>query len=184
MTGRFAPPALSLACLFGLAALAAPAAQAQTTTAAAPKPAPCQAPEQRQFDFWVGRWHVFNPAGKQVGENLIEVIDDGCALLERWRGQGGFSGSSLNSWNATTRQWHQHWVDNQGSMLRLAGAFEGGRMVLASNEPNPDKPGTLLRQRITWTALADGAVRQLWEQSANDGASWDTAFDGRYVRQK
>ena len=43
-------------------------------------------------------------------------IDGGCVLLERWRGNGGFSGSSLNSWSAASRQWHQHWVDNQGGL--------------------------------------------------------------------
>lgn len=144
---------------------------------------PCQAAEHHQFDFWIGRWNVFNPAGKKVGENVIEAIDGGCVLLERWRGDGGFTGSSLNSWSAETKQWHQHWVDNQGGLLRLSGGREGPRMVLAASEPNPNKAGSTLRQRISWTPLPDGAVRQFWEQSEDDGATWTTAFDGRYVRQ-
>lgn len=174
--------AVPVAITLGLCLLAAPAVQAQS--ASAPATARCKAAEQRQFDFWIGRWDVFTPDGKKAGENHIEAIDDGCVLLERWRGNGGFSGSSLNSWSAATKQWHQHWVDNQGGLLRLAGAFEGGRMVLASTEPNPKKPGSTLRQRITWTPLPDGAVRQLWEQSDNEGGTWTTAFDGRYQRQR
>ena len=156
-------------------------AMAQTP---APKVPACTAAEHRQFDFWIGRWTVFMPDGKKAGENLIEAVEGGCVLQERWRGNGGFSGTSLNNWSTDTKQWHQHWVDNQGGLLRLSGGLDGARMVLASNGPNPKKPGSTLRQRITWTPLADGAVRQHWEQSEDEGATWATAFDGRYVRQR
>ena len=168
-----------MAITLSLCAMTSPPLHAQPSA-----PSPCQAAERHQFDFWVGRWDVFDPAGKKAGENIIEAIDGGCVLFERWRGNGGFSGSSLNSWSAESKQWHQHWVDNQGSLLRLSGGLDGARMVLASNGPNPKKPGSTLRQRITWTPLADGAVRQHWEQSEDEGATWATAFDGRYVRQR
>lgn len=154
-------------------------AQAQT---APPQPKPCTAPEYRQFDFWIGRWEVFGPQGRKAGDNVIEPIDGGCALQERWRGQGGFTGTSLNAWDAQARVWRQHWVDNQGGVLRLAGRLEGGRMVLSGAEPHPDRPGAQRLQRITWTPLEGGAVRQLWEQSDDAGATWSVAFDGRYVR--
>jgi hypothetical protein len=151
---------------------------------AQPMARPCQAAEQRQFDFWIGRWEVFAPDGKKAGDNQIEIIDGGCALIERWRGNGGFTGTSLNSWDAQTRRWRQHWIDSQGGLLQLAGGLDGASMVLASSGPHPDKPGATLRQRIRWTPLPDGAVRQHWETSADDGATWATAFDGRYVRMK
>jgi len=177
------PFVLTAAGLLTACAVPAPSPSPSASASASAPPA-CQAAEQRQFDFWIGRWDVFTPDGKRAGVNVIEAIDGGCVLLERWRGNGGFSGSSLNSWSATTKQWHQHWVDNQGGLLRLAGAFESGRMVLASAEPHPDKPGAVLRQRIAWSPLPDGAVRQLWERSDDDGRSWTVAFDGRYVRQR
>lgn len=170
---RWMRPLLGLGLL-----LAGGGALAQPT----PKPPPCQSTEARQFDFWIGRWEVFVPDGKKAGDNVIEAIDGGCALIERWSGRGGFTGTSLNSWDAGTKQWRQHWVDNQGGLLRLAGRFEGGSMVLAASDPRPDRPGTTRRQRITWTPQADGAVRQLWEQSDDEGATWTVAFDGRYVR--
>lgn len=163
------------------AALAAcPPGMAQTP---APKPPACTSIEHRQFDFWVGRWVVFTPDGKQAGENRIELIDGGCALQERWLGAGGFSGTSLNHYDATARVWRQYWVDNQGGSLRLAGGFESGSMVLSGTAPLGGTPGALLHHRITWTALADGAVRQWWQRSQDDGKTWTTAFDGRYVRQ-
>jgi hypothetical protein len=154
------------------------------TAAAQPGPAPgkCQGVERRQFDFWIGRWEVFTPDGRKVGDNLIEVIDGGCALIERWRGAGGFTGTGLNSWDDSGRRWHQHWVDNQGGTLRLSGGLDGARMVMSSSEPHPDKPGATLHQRVSWTPLPDGAVRQLWETSEDERASWIVAFDGRYVK--
>ena len=158
-------------------------ASALTVATVPPAPQACQAPERRQFDFWVGHWDVFTPDGRKAGENHIEPIDGGCALIERWRGGGGFTGTSLNSWDAAARVWRQHWVDNQGGQLRLAGGLDGPRMVLASTDPDPARPGVRVRQRITWTPLPDGAVRQHWERSADDGSSWSTVFDGRYLRR-
>ena len=35
------------------------------------KPAPCSAPEHRQFDFWLGDWEVKGPAGKVAGRNMV-----------------------------------------------------------------------------------------------------------------
>lgn len=92
-----------------------------------------------------------------------------CTLIERWRGNGGFTGTSLNSWDVQARQWRQHWIDNQGGLLQLTGGLDGG---------------TWLRQRIRWTLLPDGAVRQHWQTSRDDGATWATEFDGRYVKVK
>lgn len=158
---------------------AAAAAVAQSA-ASAPPPPPCRSAEHRQFDFWIGRWTVTNPKGDVVGENVIEAIDGGCALIERWRGKGGFTGTSLNSWDARSAQWHQHWVDNQGGLLRLSGAWDGQRMRLAASEPGPG--GTTLQQRLTWTPAANGSVRQVWERSTDGGASWSVVFDGIYQR--
>jgi hypothetical protein len=169
-----------------LAAAAGAALLACHALAQAPPPTapPCSAAEHRQFDFWIGRWEVFTPDGKKAGENHIEAIDGGCALIERWRGNGGFTGTSLNSWDAQAKQWRQHWIDNQGGLLQLAGALDDASMVLASSGPDPSRPAATLRQRIRWTPLPDGAVRQHWETSTDNGVTWTTAFDGRYVKPK
>src|SRR5688572_11534423 len=51
----------------------------------------CTAPEHRQFDFWIGEWDVFGgPEGDRlVGNNTIERSENGCWLVERWRGASG-----------------------------------------------------------------------------------------------
>jgi hypothetical protein len=164
-------------------ATAAAALSAQAPAVAAP-PAPCQAAEHRQFDFWIGHWDVYGPAGKKVGENLIEPFANGCGLIEHWTGGGGVTGKSLNMYDATDRQWHQTWVDSGGTRLLLDGQFKDGKMVLGSEGPDPAKPGATLRQRISWSVNADASVRQLWETSGDGGKTWTTAFDGKSVKRK
>lgn len=162
------------ASVLALAAVSAPSASSA---------APCQASEHRQFDFWIGHWDVYDPAGKKVGENLIEAFANGCGLIEHWNGSGGVTGKSLNMYDASDRQWHQNWVDSGGTRLLLDGQFKDGAMVLGSIGPNPAKKGETLHQRITWSVNPDASVRQLWETSA-DGQRWTSAFDGKYVRRK
>ena len=72
-------------------------------------------------------------------------------------------------------------VDSIGLLLQLDGAFRDGSMVLEGRSMRPD--GTAQRERITWWREEDGSVRQLWEQSTDDGQSWTVTFDGRYVRR-
>lgn len=148
----------------------------------APPPA-CTSAQHHQFDFWLGEWEVFNPAGKQVGQSRIDSISKGCALLENWLGQGGLDGKSLNIFDAKDGQWHQSWVDSSGSRLELAGSFANGAMVLQGSAPVPGKPGAMVTQRITWSVNADASVRQLWESSQDGGKTWVVAFDGKYVRK-
>lgn len=153
-------------------------AAAQTS---APPPPGCPAEVRRQFDFWVGNWDV-TEGGKPAGENRIERILEGCALLENWSGAGGMAGKSLNFYDPRREQWHQTWVDDRGGSLGLDGKFIGGSMVLKGTQK--DKAGKTIVNRITWTALPSGQVRQLWDTSSDDGKSWTVAFDGLYTRKK
>ena len=153
--------------LFALLLLAAPDAGT-----AAP---PCTAAEHRQFDFWRGSWKVTTPDGKAAGENTITRELNGCVLHEHWVGAGGNAGESFNIYDATTKKWHQTWVDGQGSLLVLDGAFADGKMVLLS------APSSKPLHRITWSQVGK-QVRQLWETSSDGGKTWAIAFDGLYTR--
>lgn len=149
---------------------------------APPPPGPaCAAAEFRQFDFWIGEWDVRRPDGSRAGENRIEPILGGCVLRESWTGVRGLHGTSYNIYDATRHRWHQTWVDDQGTLLVLEGAFAGGRMSLEG--VSTDSTGRQQRQRITWQQTAPGRVRQLWESSSDGGATWAVAFDGRYVKR-
>ncbi len=160
--------------------LAACAIVAAAWLAAAPAMAACDAPSHRQFDFWLGTWQVKGPAGRVAGTNRIESEYGGCVIHERYTTPGGYTGESLNMFDAARGVWHQTWVDNGGTLLLLEGAFRDGRMVLESPAAEAGRPVT--RHRITWTPNADGTVRQLWESTAPDGKQ-QVVFDGLYTRQ-
>jgi hypothetical protein len=175
------PPAFFIAaCLVALAG----AGFAHADDAKPPGKPPCPASEHRQFDFWLGDWEVRDPAGKVVGHNQLTSLHKGCAMLESWAGTGGYTGSSLNIYDADRRKWHQTWVDSSGGLLLLEGAWTDGRMVLSGETTSADAPGEVTVNRITWQPLPDGRVRQLWESSTDKGRTWKTAFDGYYAKQK
>ena len=158
------------------------AALAAVLPAAAQQPPnPCAAPESAQFDFWIGDWDVFKPDGKPAGTNRIERLY-GCGLHENWNGGNGkVLGQSFNRWDPDRGVWHQTWVDSQGGILLLEGAFRDGAMTL-SDAPVPGRKAGAPVNEIRWTKEADGSVRQLWRVSADGGKAWTVAFDGRYVR--
>lgn len=153
-------------------------ASAQT----AANPCPCCAAEFRQFDFWVGNWETYQPDGKLAGRNLIVFVQDSCVIQENWTSAApGYTGTSYNFYNPQTGKWHQTWVDNQGGSLLLSGNLEKENMVLWSDVMK-DQKGTPYRNRITWTPNADGAVRQYWEITKDDGKTWTGIFDGLYKK--
>ena len=139
---------------------------------------PCIAPEFRHFDFWLGDWDVSSPTSPgAVSRNRISRINDGCTVLEQYQTQAGYVGTSLNFYDATRKVWHQTWIDNQGGALFIEGGLVGDSMVLSTT----DSKETI--QRITWTPLADGRVRQLWESTTDSGKTWTTQFDGYYSKR-
>lgn len=140
----------------------------------------CDSATHRQMDFWVGEWLVQHADGKPAGINSVVAVADGCALYETWRGEGGVNGHSLTFYDGVQRKWRQQWVDNTGAVLELAGGRVGASILLIGE--SQELTGRVL-QRLTFTPVADGSIRQLWETSADGGKRWKTEFDGRYVRK-
>jgi hypothetical protein len=149
-------------------------------TSRAADAAPCASPEYRQFDFWLGDWQVQRSNGALAGLNRITSEYGGCVIHERYATGRGYSGESLNVYDAVRKVWHQTWVDSNGLLLTLEGGWNGRAMVLAGESVQPG--GTRSRQRITWTPNTDGSVRQLWEAADAEG-QWTVVFDGRYTRK-
>ena len=152
-------------------------AAAASTSAAA---VACDGSEHRQFDFWLGEWNVRTPDGKLAGVNSISGEYGGCVLHERYSTGRGYSGESLNIYDASRKVWHQTWVDSSGTLLLLEGALIGKNMVLQGQTIGAD--GQIIKHRITWTPNTDGSVRQHWE-STDEKGQWATAFDGAYTRK-
>lgn len=173
--GRVAAAAACLLLPSGGAALPV-AAQEPPAEAIAER---CAGPEHRQFDFWLGRWEVRNPEGDLVGHNEITRVASGCGLLERWRGVRGSRGVSVNGYDADGGVWTQRWI-GAGAALWLEGRLEDDAMVLTGTAPRATPDGEVL-DRIRWTPLPDGRVRQVWEVSADEGGSWREIFVGLYA---
>lgn len=140
----------------------------------------CEAAEYRAFDFWLGEWQVRTPDGKLAGVNRITREYDGCVLHERYQTVHGYSGESLNIYDAGRKVWHQTWVDSSGTLLLLEGGLRTGNMILEGQTVGTDTLVT--KHRITWTPNANGSVRQLWESTDAKG-EWGIAFDGMYTRK-
>ena len=141
----------------------------------------CSSASHRQFDFWIGDWDVKRADGRLAGRNIITREHGGCVIHERYTGANGYSGASLNMYDASRKRWHQTWVDNGGLLLDLNGEFRNGQMVLKGE--SIDSAGKTILGRITWTPRADGTVRQVWEQSSDGCATWTVAFDGIYSKR-
>jgi hypothetical protein len=160
-------------------------AQSQSSTSQSntqPPAKPCGAkPEYRQFDFWIGEWDV-QAGGKQVGTNSVQLILSDCVIFENWTGARGMTGKSFNIYNAAKGKWQQTWVDSTGNVLELYGEFKDGAMRLTGEKHGP-KGGKII-DRITFFPLEGGRVRQLWESSQDEGKTWNTVFDGLYIKNK
>jgi hypothetical protein len=161
--------ALMLAALFG----------SSVGFAAAPASPACTDSAYRAFDFWLGDWQVHKPDGKLAGHNRITREYGGCVIHEHYTTEHGYSGESLNIYDASRKVWHQTWVDNGGLLLVLEGGLQEGAMILQGKTTGAG--GAITRQRITWTPASDGSVRQLWQATDAKG-EWTTAFDGKYTK--
>ena len=136
------------------------AATALSTAATPPAPPPsCTSREFHQFDFWIGDWRVAKPDGTFAGTNHVTQEYGGCVVHEHYVTGKGYSGESLNMYDAGRKVWHQTWVDDNGLVLLLDGRWDGKNMVLEGVAPNAN--GKMARQRITFTPNVDGSVRQL-----------------------
>lgn len=147
-------------------------------------PGPCEGAFYRQFDFWIGKWDVFDAkTGERVGSSLIEKLYGGCALRENWS-QPDFAGGSLNIYDAEDGKWHQTWVDQSGSRREFEGEIVEGKMVLIATSrirQVPDRPALV---RMTFTPNPDGTVRQFSDYSTDDGISWSERYDFLYKPAK
>ena len=151
---------------------------------------PCTTdPLYRQFDFWIGEWDVYAKNGKKAGDSKIDLILDSCIILENWKStnvsQGvNYAGKSFNTYNSTSRQWQQTWVDNVGGSTEfLEGHFENNKMIFQT-KPFQFSKDTVAVRRLTFYNLDVNKVRQHGEISKDGGRTWSTEYDLEYRRKK
>jgi hypothetical protein len=161
--------------LHTLAFFAAIASTPAATVSGATQVAPCSDQAHHQFDFWVGRWDVYDTAGKLVAHSLIEPVY-GCGIRENWMPLGKPGGGSLSIYVPTEKRWEQFWIDSSGSRAIFTGGWNGKAMVITGKWGGP-------LVRMSYSKTTDGSVRQLGEQSTDGGKNWSPSFDFTYRRQ-
>ncbi len=144
---------------------------------------PCNTPAYRVLDFWVGSWRVVTGDDqRQVGKNSINRILNGCAIIENWQSASGGEGKSLFYYHDVEKTWKQVWVtDTQGLKEKhLIAVADSGAVRFQGEIVLPN--GNIVLDRTTLTPLPENQVRQVVEQSADGGETWQVGFDALYVQ--
>jgi hypothetical protein len=147
---------------------------------------PCAAPQQKQFDFWVGEWDLTWP-GEKAGEighgtNSIQRIMDGCVVRENFSGLAAMPlrGISVSTFDATAGVWKQTWVDNEGGYLDFTGEFKDGQMIL---QREGVRNGGKILQRMVWKNITASEFDWSWEASQDGGKTWRVNWPIHYKRK-
>jgi hypothetical protein len=134
------------------------------------------------FDFWLGDWDVHVANGTLAGTNSITREERGCVLIEHWTNSNGGTGMSINYLDKISNEWVQVWNAEGGSQINVRGGLTDAGMAMEGTLHTVSN-GTTVPFRALWTLLPDGRVRQYFEQSNDDGATWVPWFEGFYTRQ-
>ena len=124
----------------------------------------------RALDFWKGEWDGYMGSQK-ILRDVVAAEAEGCALREEWEGTDGGHGRSETYLNPKTKHWEQIWVDAGGNVVKLTGNVGGGEAKLEGE--NIDPTGVVHSMRQTWETTRDGRVRRKFEQSDDEGHTWN-----------
>jgi hypothetical protein len=150
---------------------------------------PCDSPEARQFDFWLGDWDLSWPAdqtGGEMGEtmtgtNHIERLFGDCVIEERFSTDDGrFQGRSLSVYDEKRGLWKQTWVDSAGGYLLFTGSFDGTTMELKTEPAQRDSE--MVVNRMLFGDITPDSLNWSW-QATRDGATWSDLWVISYRRR-
>jgi len=137
---------------------------------------PClNAPEFRQFDYWLGEWDV-EIGGQKLAKSSIQLILDDCVIFENYTDSRGYAGKSFSIYDAPHKKWEHRYVDTGGAFHLWSGGLDNGVMTFRW-----DHDGSF--NRMTYTKEGPDRVRQILETSA-DGTTWTKTYDGLYIRRR
>jgi hypothetical protein len=143
-------------------------------------------PEQL-FDFWIGEWDLKweDPDGSfGEGKNTITRIMKDNVIQENFEGlkgvNKGFIGMSVSVYNPVQKMWYQTWVDNQGAYLDFWGEFDGEKRMFVRKYTGPK--GQEIMQRMVFHDISKNAFTWDWENSLDDGKTWNLNWQIKYKR--
>jgi hypothetical protein len=144
---------------------------------------PCEGdPRAHAFDFWIGEWDVY-AGGALAGTNSVYPILGHCALSENWTAASGNEGKSYNYYDPGYDHWRQIWISDTQGPIEFVGEARDGGIFYTAETINP-ADGSVTMHDFSFTVYDNGDVRQLWHTSTDGGETWNTIWDGRYVRKE
>jgi hypothetical protein len=161
---------------------------------------PCQAPEARAFDFWIGDWDIQQRILKRDGSWLrlpartsVTRTLDGCALVEHWQGEVSFfwegmqapepmTGLSVRAYDPQAGKWFIHWMDTRSPRFGApyAGSFADGRGEFFRELDTPQGPRL---GRITFSDITADSVSWALAVSSDEGKTWQTLWTMTMARR-
>jgi hypothetical protein len=153
-------------------------------------PKPCNSPEARQFDFWLGEWDLTWPTDQVGGEsgnpgtgtNRIERLFGDCVIEENFAtSDGSFLGRSHSVYDPRFGVWRQTWVDSSGGYISLSGEFDGDTMTLTTQPIVSD--GETRVNRMIFADMSEDSLEWVWQVSRDDGATWNDLWNISYWRR-
>ena len=152
-------------------------------------------PTARDFDFWIGRWHVRNRvlrerlAGSDEWEEFDATVEarlilDGMGNEDEFQTEhdGGFVGMSFRFFDPARKRWSIYWADSRRPGVLDApvfGTFDGDVGVFEGPDTFRGRP---ILMRFTWTRVTTPTPR--WEQAFSDdgGETWETNWVMEFTR--
>lgn len=151
---------------------------------------PCDSPEARQFDFWLGEWDLTWPAEQTGGEpgvtgrgtNSIGRMFGDCVIEENFAfPDQGFLGHSVSVYDPQAGMWRQTWVDSQGNYLIFVGSYDGTTMELRT--PIVERDGEQIVQQMVFSNIQPDSLNWDWQGSRNGGDTWNDLWNITYQRR-
>ncbi len=138
-------------------------------------------PENRQLDYWLGKWKIGAEGSSGNAHSTVTLSLDKCLVVENWDGGRGHYGQNVFGYSADDKSWYGMFADNEGRVH----IFTSGKVVSGSAEfegtshgPN----GESVLNRVKLIRLNPNKVEQAWEKSTDNGANWNVVFRGEYSR--
>lgn len=143
---------------------------------------PCAANDQdRGLYFWLGHWTISDGEQPRHATSLVSLELGKCLIVENWNDASGHRGENLFGYNADSKTWNGMFADNRGRIHILDhGTVTAGKAEFYGTSGGPH--GTTILNRISIVHMTSGNVEQTWQQSADNGITWTTVFQGKYSR--
>ena len=150
---------------------------------------PCDSPQARAFDFWIGDWTIDQQFRDRDGswirlpaKTSVSSILVGCAILERWEGEVQFfwedmeapellQALSVRAYDPTSASWRIHWMDTRSPRFGepYVGGFHGSRGEFRRTTSSPDGERV---SRIVFTRITEDSLHWELTVSSDEGETW------------